>query len=118
VITRWTPAPPEIVAEPSLPFWKAVDSHLPTTQESTLDVPEPERAAPDPPGEAPGEAAEGPELPGEEFGATPATVDGLGEALERPPMDGAEQAEMTASTIGTASAVNALFIRIVLRWLT
>jgi hypothetical protein len=33
-------------------------------------------------------------------------------------MDGAEQAEMTASTIGTASAVNALFIRIVLRWLT
>jgi hypothetical protein len=118
VIIKWTPAPPEIVAVPSLPFVKAVDCHLPTTQESTFDVLDPECAAPDPAGEASGEGAEAPEPPGEEFGAPPATADGLGDALDLAPLDGPEQDEMSANEIGTANAFNAFFIRNVLRSLT
>jgi hypothetical protein len=89
---------------------KAVDCHLPTTQESTFDVLDPDPEVLDPAGEAPGEAAEAPELPGEESGAPPATAEGLGDAPERPPIEGPEQPEITTSEIGTASAFNALFI--------
>ena len=72
---------------PSRPLVKAVDCHLPTTQESTFDVLDPDPEVLDPAGEAPGEAAEAPELPGEESGAPPATAEGLGDAPERPPID-------------------------------
>jgi hypothetical protein len=90
-----------MVAVPSRPLVKAVDCHPPTTQESTFDAPDPDRAAPEPAGEV--------------SGAPPATADGLGEALELRPPNGPAQPEMSANEIGTASAFNALFIRNVLR---
>jgi hypothetical protein len=98
-----------MVADPIAPFEKARDSHLPTTQDSTLEVPAPPGEPACPAGEEPTDAAEDSGA-GEDSAVLPAPTGGLGEAAARPGRDGSEQAATSTTSRGALKAFNTCVI--------
>jgi hypothetical protein len=90
-------------------FEKAADSHLPTTQDSTLEVPEPAGEPACPAGEELTDAGEDSGA-GDDSAVLPAPTGGLGEAAARPGRDGPEQAATTTTSSGALKAFNTFVI--------